>query len=29
MQKIKIGTYLHYKGTKVEVIGTALNSETL
>jgi len=29
MQIIKLGTYIHYKGTKVEVIGTALHSETL
>jgi len=29
MQNIKLGTYLHYKGTRVEVIGTALHSETL
>ncbi len=29
MKNIKLGTYLHYKGTKVEVIGTALHSETL
>lgn len=26
---IKLGKYLHYKGMEVDVIGTALHSETL
>jgi hypothetical protein len=26
--EVKLGKYLHYKGTIVEVIGTALHSET-
>jgi hypothetical protein len=29
MEDIKLGKYLHYKGTIVVVIGTALHSETL
>jgi hypothetical protein len=29
MDNIKLGKYLHYKGTIVEVIGVALHSETL
>jgi len=27
--KLKLGTYKHYKGMKVEVIGVALHSETM
>ncbi len=29
MNKLKIGKYEHYKGKQYEVIGTAINSETL
>ncbi len=29
MQKLQLGTYLHYKGKKYLVLGTAKHSETL